>query len=63
MTTRRIRIIEESPSQPICPHCEKDVDAIAARRVESALGVRFLYYCPQCRKILGISHRKGFWMG
>ncbi|MCL4785403.1 MAG: hypothetical protein KJ070_01215 [Verrucomicrobia bacterium] len=48
---------------PVCPHCGKEIHEIAARRVESALGVRFLYYCCDCRKVLGVSHRKGFWMG
>jgi hypothetical protein len=27
------------------------------------MGKRFLYFCGGCRKVLGISHRKGFWMG
>lgn len=63
MTTTRIQIREEFSSAPLCPHCEKEIEEIAARRVESTLGVRFLYYCTACRKVLGISHRKGFWMG
>jgi uncharacterized protein with PIN domain len=63
MTTRRIQIVEDCPTTPLCPHCSKEVDSIAARRVESSLGVRYLYYCTQCRKVLGLSHRKGFWMG
>jgi len=27
------------------------------------LGKRYVYSCPECRKVLGVSHRKGFWMG
>jgi hypothetical protein len=27
------------------------------------MGKRFVYFCGTCRKVLGISHRKGFWMG
>jgi hypothetical protein len=63
MTTARIRIREDFPAAPICPHCGKEINELAARRVESILGVRFLYFCTHCCKVLGVSHRKGFWMG
>jgi uncharacterized protein with PIN domain len=63
MTTTRIRIREDFPGAPICPHCGKEIQEVAARRVGSTLGVRFMYYCTDCRKVLGVSHRKGFWMG
>jgi hypothetical protein len=63
VTTTRIAIREDFSAAPVCPHCEKEIQEIAARRVESNLGVRFLYYCTGCRKVLGVSHRKGFWMG
>jgi len=33
------------------------------RELESMLGKRYIYFCPNCRKVLGVSHRKGFWMG
>ena len=46
MTTTRIRIREDFPTAPICPHCGKEIQEIAARRVESTLGVRFLYGLP-----------------
>ena len=60
---QRITVNEQDPQTPICPHCEKEIQSVSQRRVESTLGVRFLYYCAHCRKTLGISHRKGFWMG
>jgi hypothetical protein len=63
VTTTRIRAREDFPAAPICPHCGKEIQEIAARRVDSVLGVRFVYYCCDCRKVLGVSHRKGFWMG
>jgi uncharacterized protein with PIN domain len=49
--------------QPICPHCEAELRAVWMRELEGMLGKRYLYFCPNCRKVLGISHRKGFWMG
>lgn len=48
---------------PICPHCDRDLTTIWTRGLESLLGKRYVYFCPHCRKVLGISHRKGFWMG
>lgn len=63
VTNKRIQIREDFPGTPVCPHCGKEIQELAARRVESPLGVRFLYCCCACRKVLGVSHRKGFWMG
>lgn len=63
MTTTKVRIREDFPAAPVCPHCEKEIHELAARKVDSLLGVRFVYYCVDCRKVLGVSHRKGFWMG
>ena len=59
----KIKVNEETAVDPLCPHCGKEIFQIDARRVESQLGVRFLYFCHGCRKVLGVSHRKGFWMG
>ena len=64
MTQRdTIRVDERDPNSPLCPHCGEEIDELSARKVESTLGVRYVYYCPRCRKVLGISQRKGFWMG
>ena len=51
------------PPTPICAHCETAITTLACQKVQSTLGVRYLYYCPKCRKVLGVSQRKGFWMG
>lgn len=59
----RIEAIENPEIDPICPHCEKEIRRLLMRKIETILGVRYLYYCAGCRKVLGISHRKGFWMG
>ena len=56
--------IRETKNQPvICPHCEKTLGAINAVKTKTTFGVRFVYACGQCRKVLGVSHRKGFFMG
>jgi hypothetical protein len=36
---------------------------LVGRFLRGFLGRRYLYFCPHCRKVLGVSHRKGFWMG
>lgn len=58
-----IKIVEDARASPLCPHCEAPVTRLLARKVESFLGVRYLYFCEKCHKTLGVTHRKGFWMG
>ena len=58
-----IKIIETESEVPVCPHCEKEIHQILAKKIESTLGVRFIYFCSKCKKSLGITQRKGFWMG
>lgn len=53
----------EDVKDPLCPHCSKKIEKIYMREIKSYLGRRYLYYCAECLKVLGISHRKGFWMG
>jgi uncharacterized protein with PIN domain len=48
---------------PVCPHCEKAIRRLWCCKVQGTLGKRYVYFCPDCRKVLGVSHRKGFWMG
>ena len=58
-----INCIEDQTTAPICPHCESEISAVHTRKVEGMFGVRYIYFCAKCRKVLGLSHRKGFWMG
>lgn len=58
-----MKLVETKTETPICPHCEKSFDEVLAKRIKSRMGVRFLYFCGHCKKTLGVSHRKGFWMG
>ena len=52
-----------STVQPKCPHCQAEIQEIYKQRVSSTFGARYVYYCSMCRSVLGVSHRKGFWMG
>ena len=58
-----IEIKETKNQSVICPHCEKTLGRIEAVKAKSTFGVRYIYSCGQCRKVLGVSHRKGFFMG
>jgi len=49
--------------KPICPHCESQIQEIYTQNVKSAFGKTWIYCCPRCGKTLGVSQRKGFWMG
>ena len=48
---------------PVCPHCKAELRIVWYRELAGILGKRFLYFCPECKASLGISHRKGFFMG
>ncbi len=55
---------EEKPDiTPLCPHCGAALNLVYCRPLTSTFGKRYIYFCPACRKALGVSHRKGFWMG
>jgi len=48
---------------PVCPHCSESLRTVWYQELAGILGKRYLYFCPACRKVLGVTHRKGFWMG
>lgn len=54
---------ETTDAVPLCPHCEAPQRSLLARAVHSTFGRRYVYFCAACKKVLGVSHRKGFWMG
>jgi hypothetical protein len=54
---------ERNDITPICPHCKATLSNIWFRELGGVLGKRYLYFCPSCKCCLGVSHRKGFWMG
>ncbi|MEJ2079650.1 MAG: hypothetical protein P8Z74_16875 [Acidobacteriota bacterium] len=54
---------ERDDLDPVCPHCGAVISRLGFRQVQTIFGKRFIYFCLACRACLGISHRKGFWMG
>lgn len=58
-----IRSTEKHDLKPVCPHCEAQIDEVYYKKIDSTFGKRYLYFCSKCNKTLGITQRKGFWMG
>lgn len=58
-----IRSEERDDVTPLCPHCSEPLRAVMYRSLSGFLGKRYVYFCAGCHKVLGVSHRKGFWMG
>ena len=48
---------------PICPHCKAEITKLWFRELKKDMGKRCVYFCPECRSCLGVSHRKGLTMG
>lgn len=47
----------------ICPHCEVELKGLVQQRMNAVYGTAFAWACPSCRRVIGVSHRKGFFMG
>ena len=58
-----IKLKQKNDVEPICPHCQAPIKEVWLRELAGFLGRRYLYFCPACKKVLGISHRKGLFMG
>lgn len=39
---------------PVCPHCEREIEQLHWRKLESFSHYEYIYMCPHCRKVLGI---------
>ena len=61
---RKLNLERDEQTQPVCPHCQKQLNTVKYRELHGAFwGKRYFYFCPSCRAALGVSHRKGFFMG
>ena len=54
---------ERNDAPPVCPHCKEALTRVVRTRIREPLGKAYLWSCPHCRTVLGVTHRKGFWMG
>ncbi len=58
-----VELEEKNDIHPICPFCNIEINKVFYQQILGFLGKRYLYFCSACKKILGVSHRKGFFMG
>lgn len=58
-----IHFEQKEEIQPICPSCKQQLSTVWFRILKGDLGKRSLYFCPHCRSVLGVSHRKGLTFG
>ena len=63
MAFEMITLKEKNGVQPLCPHCCEPLSEVWFRELKGVLGKRYVYFCSKCSKALGVSHRKGFFMG
>jgi hypothetical protein len=42
---------------PVCPYCEAELPEIYLRKPKGPFGVGrgFVFFCPQCRKVMGFA--------
>lgn len=58
-----IELKQQNDIDPLCPHCSEALREVWFRELRGFLGRRYVYFCAACRKALGVSHRKGLFMG
>jgi len=58
-----VEMQEKHDVQPMCGQCKNEIETVWYQELRGAFGRRYIYFCPHCRTVLGVSHRKGFWMG
>ena len=58
-----IELQERNDRSPVCPFCKAELTNVDFQQIRGYMGKRYIYFCPHCRSVLGVTHRKGFWMG
>ena len=64
MSETKLLLKRDTQSLPKYPHCMKNIDSVSYSELHGGFwGRRYIYFCPFCLTTLGVSHRKGFFMG
>ena len=58
-----IQIKENYDQHPVCPHCKSKIKDLFFQELKGLFGKRYIYFCSNCKFVLGVSHRKGLLMG
>jgi len=48
---------------PVCPHCRAEVDGLMSRSIKTNAGRGYIWACPECLVIVGVSQRSGYVLG
>lgn len=48
---------------PVCSSCSREIDGLMSRELTTSLGMAFVWCCPYCHVVLGVSHRRGYAIG
>ena len=60
MSDSEFTVVVRDDLVPLCPHCEKELPEIHARRRGIPLfqGRTIVFFCPHCRKVLGFGQER-----
>ena len=56
--------VKDKEPGPVCPFCEKDLEEVNCKKIDTSflstsIATKNVVFCPHCRKVLGVTHRKG----
>lgn len=52
------KIIEKEIIHAYCNNCSKEINLVWVCKLNSIIGLRYIYFCGECQKPLGIFHEK-----
>ncbi len=52
------KIITKELMHAYCNNCSKEIDSVWMCKINSIIGVRYIYFCGECQKPLGVFHEK-----
>ena len=60
MASKSFKVVEREDVTPLCPHCSNELYEVHRKSVGVALivGTTLIYFCPHCRKVLGMGHSR-----
>ncbi|MDF1545379.1 MAG: hypothetical protein P1R58_09785 [bacterium] len=58
-----LSLVKRDDIAPICPYCKREIKSVAFSEMTGDLGKRFIYFCTDCKAVIGVSHRKGLTFG
>ena len=61
MTERPFHVVRREDLNPVCPHCDKTLTEVYAKSRGPGWFVlprNTIYFCPHCRKVLGLAQSR-----